>query len=81
MAYPKDMEGKYKPNPVRKVEIPKEGKGKVRQLGIPTVVDRVIQQAITQVLTLLMTHSFQTIVMVLDLKEELMTHLNKARRM
>jgi RNA-directed DNA polymerase len=42
--------GKYKPNPVRRVEIPKEEKGKVRKLGIPTVVDRVIQQAITQVL-------------------------------
>jgi group II intron reverse transcriptase/maturase len=41
-------EGKYKPNPVRRVEIPKEEKGKVRKLGIPTVVDRVIQQAIAQ---------------------------------
>ena len=41
-------EGKYKPNPVRRVEIPKETKGEFRKLGVPTVVDRVIQQAITQ---------------------------------
>ena len=44
-------EGKYKPNPVRRVEIPKEEPGKFRELGIPTVVDRVIQQAIAQELT------------------------------
>jgi len=44
-------DGKYKPNPVRRVEIPKETKGEYRKLGVPTVVDRVFQQAITQELT------------------------------
>lgn len=51
-------EGKYKPNPVRRAEIPKEEKGKTRKLGIPTVVDRVIQQAIAQELTPLYEEQF-----------------------
>lgn len=39
----KIREGKYKPNPVRRVEIPKEEKGEVRKLGIPTMKDRAMQ--------------------------------------
>ena len=45
------LTGQYQPKPVRAVEIPKPGGSGVRRLGIPTVVDRLIQQALHQVLT------------------------------
>jgi RNA-directed DNA polymerase len=52
------LEGSYQPQPVRGVQIPKPGGKGMRQLGIPTVVDRLVQQAMLQVLEPILDPTF-----------------------
>lgn len=52
------LDGSYQPKPVRGVQIPKPGGKGMRQLGIPTVVDRLVQQAILQVLEPILDPTF-----------------------
>jgi RNA-directed DNA polymerase len=52
------LDGSYQPQPVRGVQIPKPGGKGMRQLGIPTVVDRLVQQAMLQVLEPILDPTF-----------------------
>ena len=52
------LDGSYQPQPVRGVQIPKPGGKGMRQLGIPTVIDRLVQQAILQVLDPILDPNF-----------------------
>jgi RNA-directed DNA polymerase len=52
------LDGSYQPQPVRGVQIPKPASKGMRQLGIPTVVDRLVQQAMLQVLEMILDPTF-----------------------
>jgi group II intron reverse transcriptase/maturase len=58
-VYPQIRKGKYLPESILGVEIPKEGSDKMRLLGIPTVTDRLLQQAVAQVIAIKFEMEFE----------------------
>jgi group II intron reverse transcriptase/maturase len=58
-VFPQIRQGKYLPEPILGVKIPKENTGKTRLLGIPTVTDRLLQQAVAQVIAIKFEMEFE----------------------